>query len=90
MPSCFKTRKLSTFCSMSSGSRGRDLLRQTEGLGLPALELVRVDFAVVEQALQFPQRVRVEGVRAHLRGSAGRVRGLRRPRVGHLAAWEGS
>ena len=75
---------------MSSGSRGRDLLRQTEGLGLPALELVRVDFAVVEQALQIPQRIRVEGVGAHLRGSAGRVRGLRRPRVGHLAAWEGS
>ena len=73
MPSCFKTRKLSTFCSISSGSarapRGRDLLRQTEGL--PALELVRVDFAVVEQALQIPQRVRVEGVGAHQREAMG-------------------
>ena len=77
---------------MSSGSRessrGRDLVRQTEGLGLPALELVRVDFPVVEQALQIPQRVCVEGAGAHQRGCDGRVRGLRRPRVGHIATWE--
>ena len=93
MPSCFKTRKLSTFCSISSGSRersrGRDLLRQTEGLGLPAPNSSASISPSSSKRCRF-RSASASRVRAHLRGSAGRVCGLRRPRVGHLAAWESS